>query len=657
MLLRIAADILDGAEGAAGRLETATVGGKDRTERRIVIHFLRGLLNARMERPILHLDATMPIAAVRQYLPALDVVAEIDAAAPHMRVVQVLSTKDNYGGWGKTSIIPDRAKAQGEGRRRESRLVNLGDFLTLMQRQLGEGSVFTYKDIEERFAKPGIATSHFNAVAGLNSHENATFAAVLGRPSPKPEDAARMVKQLFGRWAEAENMVEVQAALLMADGSARTITTRRFASPDLELIRRSIADDNVVQAVGRVRGVRRTGANPVAVFLFTDVVTPFPVSALTDWPTLELDRVDQMAARGVILKSPADAAKAYPDLFKDARAAYDALRAGRSNVKTPKKSIFIGEFTFDRPFATVRYRPLPTQAEPKPKTRTADVTDMTRVPGIRAWLEALVGPLALFEIVPADQAAQGPPGDEGDTPEVAEAPAPEDIAAGGEARGRRSCRRRVSIGCFAAADDRRAPHDRRVGRPCRRRSHCRRDVCPRLGRACATTRYPPASTPRRQDGSGRDSALAGAGLGARRAGRGRCPRRATRRLRRRATDARSSVTKNPNNRSRLMPIAAKTADHETPIQVPIRTDETGVIYVPLYPVPGMRSVPLSVNDLLILWHANVRNGQQAAAKGDVTGWTAATMNAEFYLSVAIELEPQLAPLRAFPLPIEGQGEA
>ena len=232
-----------------------------------------------------------------------------------------------------------------------------------------------------------------------------------------------MVKQLFGRWAEAENMVEVQAALLMADGSARTITTRRFASPDLELIRRSIADDNVVQAVGRVRGIRRTEANPVTVFLFTDTVTPFPVSTLTDWPTIELDRVNQMAARGVILQSPADAAKAYPDLFKDARAAYDALRASRSNVNSPMNILFLGVFTFDRPFATVRYRPLPTQAEPKPKTRTADVTDMARVPGIRAWLEALVGPLAIFEFVPAAQ------GDEGDISEVAEAPAPEDIAA------------------------------------------------------------------------------------------------------------------------------------------------------------------------------------------------------------------------------------
>ncbi len=87
-------------------------------------------------------------------------------------------------------------------------------------------------------------------------------------------------------------------------------------------------------------------------------------------------------------------------------------------------------------------------------------------------------------------------------------------------------------------------------------------------------------------------------------------------------------------------------DPEPPTMAPIRTDETGAIYVPLYPAPGMRSVPLGVHDLLHLWHVNRQLSQTAAARGDVTEWTAAAVNADVFLGIAAELEPSLARLKA-----------
>jgi hypothetical protein len=40
------------------------------------------------------------------------------------------------------------------------------------------------------------------------------------------------------------------------------------------------------------------------------------------------------------------------------------------------------------------------------------------------------------------------------------------------------------------------------------------------------------------------------------------------------------------------------AEHEIPIEVPIRMDELGIPYVPLRPVPGMRSVATGYGDAL-----------------------------------------------------------
>ena len=399
-LLHVVADILDGNRDALGRIELATVDLKAGPDRRVVLHHLKGLVQARLERPILHLDATMPVAAVRQYLPRLDVVAEIDAAAPHMRLVQVLSTRENRGGWGRTSTIPDEAPHEEERDRRQGRIDGLRDLVGLLHQQFGAGMVVTYKALEEQFAGlPGVATAHFNAVAGLNGHQDVAWAIVAGRPMPNPRATAEIVKQLFGRWIDAADPVEMPAGLLMADGSRRTIETRRFANADMEAVRKAIADDNVVQSIGRVRAVRRTSANPVAVLLLSDVVTPFPLAAVTDWPTLALDRVERMATRGLVFDSPTDAAKAFPDLFPTARAARDAFRPDRrSSAQTPMFISILGVCALDQTAVIARYRPLPTPTEPKPKTRTLTVTDVARLPGLRGWLEALVGPLALFEI-------------------------------------------------------------------------------------------------------------------------------------------------------------------------------------------------------------------------------------------------------------------
>ncbi|MGI4942655.1 MAG: DUF7146 domain-containing protein, partial [Janthinobacterium lividum] len=300
MLMRTLADMLEGEATAAGRLEMMTDDLKAGPVRKVLVHQRRPFSESRLTRPILHLDGTMPLPAVRQYLPSFQVVADIQAAMPHMQTVQVLSTRDGRGGWGKNSVVASDKLAPDEIQRRENRIACLKDFLRGQVLQRGSGLAVTYLALEGSLEGiDGLALGHFNALAGINRHENVSFAAVIGRPMPNPYDTAQQVKQLFGSWCEPEAPQERHAGLLMADGSRRTILTRRYDNPLMEAVRSAVADDNVSQAVGRVRGVRRGADDPAVVFLFTDCVTGFPLEAVTDWPTIQPDRVERMAARGV----------------------------------------------------------------------------------------------------------------------------------------------------------------------------------------------------------------------------------------------------------------------------------------------------------------------------------------------------------------------
>jgi hypothetical protein len=91
--------------------------------------------------------------------------------------------------------------------------------------------------------------------------------------------------------------------------------------------------------------------------------------------------------------------------------------------------------------------------------------------------------------------------------------------------------------------------------------------------------------------------------------------------------------------------------------IPIRTDETGAEYIPLHPAPGMRSVAIGAGDAVVLWSANVRTARRAAALGQPGVWAAATSAAEFYLSVAIDLNPMMDCLREHRPLSHAEGEA
>jgi hypothetical protein len=61
------------------------------------------------------------------------------------------------------------------------------------------------------------------------------------------------------------------------------------------------------------------------VFVFADVVLPLPVAQLVRWVDIRPDVIRRMLAR-IALFGPADAARAYPDLFPSPDAARMALK-------------------------------------------------------------------------------------------------------------------------------------------------------------------------------------------------------------------------------------------------------------------------------------------------------------------------------------------
>jgi hypothetical protein len=273
--------------------------------------------------PILHLDATLRPGLVETVVPGLEV-TQISAAMPNMHLTAV------HGSFAKSTLVEDPKASPDENRRRRNRLQECVDHVRWEAARVGTGRVLvvTYKQIEPAFAGiPGVVTGHFKAIAGLDTYKDVALLIVIGRPLPGEEDIANLTSAYLGRLPEG-GYHRVRRGVLMRDGSRRAVSAIEHEDPDAELLRSAVCMDEVVQAIGRGRGVNRSAANPLEVQVLADEALPLVHDRVVAWDVLVPDIFLRMLLVGCAVDSPADAAALHPAIFQDVEQAKKALQRG-----------------------------------------------------------------------------------------------------------------------------------------------------------------------------------------------------------------------------------------------------------------------------------------------------------------------------------------
>jgi putative DNA primase/helicase len=356
--------------------------------------------------PTLHLDALLNPDLLRPYWPQIEVTAEIEATTPHMRVRQ-LQGRD----WAQSALIPDRyCEAQpGEAERRLKNADRLRAVAWREARRVWPGRVLivAQKGLEDYWRAAGpipanIEIRHHNGISGLDTwgpaegRAGVVLLVVIGRTQPRPGDVERLAEALTGT-AIVERVSRYQrrdAAVHLADGTALASETDYHPDPVAEGIRWAICEGELIQVIGRGRGVNRTSDNPLEVLVLTNTPLPTAVDQVLSWDDLAPTPVDLMLALGgVASESPSDAARCYPGLWPSTDAAKKAAQRGQwgtfsirelSNGECPP----LRQAVYQR--AGARQRP------------AGLVFDPHAVPPdkLRDWLEDKLGPLTVLEVNP-----------------------------------------------------------------------------------------------------------------------------------------------------------------------------------------------------------------------------------------------------------------
>ena len=401
---------------ASGWAALATAETKEGPVRVIRLKGRRELGKGWAGLPTLVLDATLDPVLLRPYWPAVELTADVRAEAPHQRIRQVIDRTYSKAYLDQGGALRDVHAIIC----REARRYAPGRVLVVAQQAIKE-------------ALPGIGPlpvnaelAHHNAVSGRDEWgagpDRAGVAALIavGRTAPSPAAVEQIAEALTGAaidrlpgwYPKADTTRE------MASGAMEAAEADRHPHPVAEAVRWQIAEGELVQIIGRGRGVNRTEANPIDVLAMVNAPLPMPVNEALSASGLAPGPDDLMlAAGGVALANPTDAAAAYPALWTNREAAKKAFERISKEIQMGTKSGQMGTF----PNKELLIRECPQLAGKCPhleasgcgsvcrveyqlaearRSRSVAWHDPALVPDLAAWLADRLGPLAWCGIPP-----------------------------------------------------------------------------------------------------------------------------------------------------------------------------------------------------------------------------------------------------------------
>jgi hypothetical protein len=258
--------------------------------------------------PVIWASTTTRPERARQLFPGIEIVEPPSAAAPHQHVHQHL------GAFGKSAI-----------ERTPQKLAAIEDFVRLQMLDGTKGLVIPYQGIEHCFSGiPGVKTLHHGSVAGDDDFASVDKVFVIGGPFAQARDIADIASAEARRRIPVAPPEQTVCAGVMEDGTGVQFRRLAYTRKSSQAVHAGIYDSAIVQAIGRARGINRTAATVVEIYVLGNVPLPMPLASIERFHPIS--RIDKMVLAGAVHTNPADMRRFFPLLFPSADAARQARR-------------------------------------------------------------------------------------------------------------------------------------------------------------------------------------------------------------------------------------------------------------------------------------------------------------------------------------------
>jgi len=395
------ADLIDDGRPVTSRL----VVQKD-AERGLILRIrtLGKLHDELKEAPLLLLDATAQRPMIEATIHTPSTWTELETAAPHMRIAQDASVSLSM------SMLQADLTGKGSQAARKAAPTNREKLIRLSCEQFAKfgkqpGLIVTYKaaaDAIRPFVPKGVAVMHFGATRGRNNAEGVRWILIAGRLWASDQDVIEQAETLTGLPVEREAQ-EIAVERLFTDGCRQwgnPCNVRGFSDQMAQACLDRIRDAELIQAIGRGRGVNRTEADPLDVLVIGDGFLPFAVhDAAGAWDAMPKRNVigAQIELGGIAYAGAAAAFAAYGKALSPSQ---DALK---TEIRRLGDIPLLGSYRAlsPSPMTLIRLR-----RDKRAPSWTEALVDLAQHPDPRSAIEAQLGELAAFEVVPCPEQEQ-----------------------------------------------------------------------------------------------------------------------------------------------------------------------------------------------------------------------------------------------------------
>jgi putative DNA primase/helicase len=212
---------------------------------------------------VLYLDAagTGAFELAKAWLPRIELAVEARAKAPYMRVTQITDSPMGYA-----KILPSASPAENASPAESTTGDRNAEKLARVVEILGrDGLVVCPKELRDFWEKeermPGWTLWNFGAIRGRDEARDVRRLIVISRPLPGPAIVELMAETIYAcrvqRMPAGEWYEKSRVGRLMADGTGRLALAYHHPDPQVEAVRFAICEAELIQAIGRGRGVRR----------------------------------------------------------------------------------------------------------------------------------------------------------------------------------------------------------------------------------------------------------------------------------------------------------------------------------------------------------------------------------------------------------------
>ena len=297
----------------------------------ILLNTLRPINEVWLQAPVLMLDATANVE-IAALLAGQELAHHVE-----IRASENIAIKQAIDLSGAKSHFFARGRTTGN-------VARISNWIRVQTLTGGQTAVISNKRTIEALDLPdSVAKAHFNALRGLNNMQETDHLIIIGRTLPPEAAIARYVAAL---WGEPVNGGLVRDASIKrieigAFGEAQIVKRvgTSHSCPKGQAVLAMIRDNEVIQAIGRLRGANRKA--PARVTLISDAVTGYAVEPAMLKSEIKLSNILwPMLSRGVAFLSAAQAAKAYPDLYASQQAAQKVFGAANDWTTFPIKSLY-----------------------------------------------------------------------------------------------------------------------------------------------------------------------------------------------------------------------------------------------------------------------------------------------------------------------------